>query len=197
MRIRRIPLTRGERPQPVPKVDVGAPEKIRRIRLAGLLIAAVVVSCGGGQDDLDAWLEEIGARPGRSPEALPRISHPEEFRYAAAGRRSPFAPIGPDTGDPSRTGADPGPDLAREREFLEHYSLDALRMVGSLRHASGLYGLMQTPDGLVHRLATGDYLGRNHGRVTHISAAEVHLVELVADGNGGYLQRPAAISLAD
>ena len=165
--------------------------------LAGLLVAAVAVSCGGEKDDLDAYLEEVRIRPGRSQEALPQIRHPDEFRYVTAGRRSPFAPIGPRTENPRRADAEPGPDLAREREFLEHYSLDALRMVGSLHHASGLYGLMQTPDGLVHRLATGDYLGRNHGRVTHISDGEVQLVELVADGSGGYLQRPAVILLAD
>ena len=171
--------------------------RIRRIPLVGLLVVAVTVSCGGEKDDLDAYLEEVRARPGRSPEALPQIRQPEEFRYLPSGRRSPFAPIGPSTEDTRRTGAEHGPDPAREREFLEHYSLDALRMVGSLRHASGLYGLMQTPDGLVHRLATGDYLGRNHGRVTHISDGEVQLVELVADGNGGYLHRPAVILLAD
>lgn len=171
--------------------------RIRRIPLAGLLVASVAVSCGGEKDDLGAYLEEVRARPGISPEALPQIRQPEEFRYVAAGRRSPFVPTGPSTEDTRRTGAEPGPDLAREREFLEHYSLDALRMVGSLRHASGLYGLMQTPDGLVHRLATGDYLGRNHGRVTRITDKEVQLVELVADGNGGYLQRPAVILLAD
>ena len=171
--------------------------RVRRIPLVGLLVAAVVVSCGGETDDLDAYLEEIRARPGLPPEALPEIRRSEEFRYVAAGRRSPFAPIGPRTEDSRRTGAERGPDLAREREFLEHYSLDALRMVGSLHHASGLYGLMQTPDGLVHRLAMGDHLGRNHGRVTRISDGEVQLVELVADGNGGYLQRPAVILLAD
>ena len=171
--------------------------RIRRIPLAGLLIVAVVVSCGGDTDDLDAYLEEVRALPGRSPEPLPQVRHPGDFRYVAAGRRSPFEPIGPGTEDSRRAGAEHGPDPEREREFLEHYSLDALRMVGSLRHASGLYGLMQTPDGLVHRLATGDYLGHNHGRVTRISDGEVQLVELVADGNGGYLQRPAVIPLAD
>ena len=171
--------------------------RFRRIPLAGLLVAAVVVSCGGETDDLDAYLEEVMARPGRSPEELPQVRSPEEFRYVAAGRRSPFEPIGPRTEDTRRADEEHGPDPAREREFLEHYSLDALRMVGSLRHASGLYGLIQTPDGLVHRLAMGGYVGRNHGRVTRITDEEVQLVELVADGNGGYLQRPAVILLAD
>ena len=165
--------------------------------LPGLLTAAAVVSCAGEPDDLAAYLEEVKARPGVPPGALPQIPRPGEFRYEAGERPSPFAPVAPGGEDTRRPGAEPAPDLAREPEFLERYSLEALRMVGSLRQESELYGLMQTPDGLVHRLATGDYLGRNHGRVIRISEEEVQLVELVADGNGGYLQRPAAISLAD
>ena len=182
MRIRRFPL---------------AGRSWRKVRVAGVLVAAALVSCGSEPDDLAAWLGEVKARPAMPVEALPQIRHPETFGYVAAGRRSPFAPLAPAAEDAGRVGAGPGPDLAREREFLEHYSLDALRMVGSLRSEAGLYGLMLTPDGLVHRLATGDYLGRNHGRVTGISGQEVQLVELVADGNGGYVQRSAVIALAD
>ena len=166
-------------------------------RAAGVLVGAALVSCGSEPDDLAAWLGEVKARAAMPVEALPQIQHPESFSYIAAGRRSPFAPLAPGAEDAGRVGAGPGPDLAREREFLEHYSLDALRMVGSLRSEAGLYSLMRTPDGLVHRLATGEYLGRNHGRVTSISEREVQLVELVADGNGGYRQRPAVIALAD
>lgn len=178
-------------------------------RVAGVLFAAALVSCGSEPDDLPAWLGEVRARPGVPLEAIPQFQHPESFSYVAAGRRSPFAPLAPGAEDAAKVGAGlgaedaggvgagPGPDLAREREFLEHYSLDALRMVGSLRSEEGLYGLMRTPDGLVHPLATGDYLGRNHGRVIGITEREVQLVELVADGNGGYLARPAAIALVD
>lgn len=169
----------------------------RKSRVAGVLVAAALVSCRSEPDDLAAWLGEVKARPVMPVEALPQIQSPESFSYVAAGRRSPFAPLAPEAEDAGRVGAGPGPDLAREREFLEHYSLDALRMVGSLRSEAGLHGLMLTPDGLVHRLATGDYLGRNHGRVTSISEQEVQLVELVTDGNGGYMQRSAAIALAD
>ena len=165
------------------------------VRVAAVM-AAASASCGQ-PDDLRAYLEEVGARPGHAAEALPHIQEPEEFSYEAGGRRSPFAPLGPATEDNRRAGAAPGPDLDREREFLEYHALDALRMVGSLRAGSVLYGLVRTPDGRVHRLATGDYVGLSHGRVVAISAREVQLVELVPDGNGGYRRRPAAVSLAD
>ena len=171
----------------------------RRARWLSVAICAIAgaASCGGQPDDFHAYLNEVRARPGAPLEALPQVREPEVFAYAAADRRSPFEPAVPASGVARQAAAGPGPDAAREREFLENYSLNALRMVGSVHTGAGRFGLMTTPDGLLHRLATGDYLGRNHGRVVGISEREVRLVELVADGNGGYLERPAAVDAAD
>ena len=44
------------------------------------------------------------------------------------------------------------PDQKRNREFLEQFSLDTLKMVGTLRLGGPIYGLVQTKDGLVHRV---------------------------------------------
>ena len=169
----------------------------RAIARSGVLLAAAAVSCGGEPDELATYIEQVKARPGAPVEALPQIQPEEQFVYEADGRPSPFAPVAPAAEEARQAESSSGPVLDREREFLERYSLDALRMVGSVRTEGGLFGLIRTPEGLVHRLAEGDYLGRNHGRVTSITEREVRLLELVADDSGGYLQRPAAISLAD
>jgi type IV pilus assembly protein PilP len=39
------------------------------------------------------------------------------------------------------------------------------------------------------------YLGQSDGRVTSVSDGRIELVELVPDGAGGWLERPAAISM--
>ena len=166
-------------------------------RPAGLLLAMAIASCGSEREGLAEYVEQVKARPGVPLPALPSIRQPEEYTFEPAGRRSPFAALAPVAEGARQAGTGPGPDLEREREFLEHYSLDALRMVGSVRTEGALFGLILTPEGLVHRLATGNYLGRNHGRVTSITEREVRLVELVAGANGDYLQRPAAVALAD
>ena len=166
-------------------------------RPAGLLLAMAIASCGSEREGLAEYVEQVKARPGVPLPALPSIRQPEEYAYESAGRRSPFAALAPVAEGARQAGTGPGPNFEREREFLEHYSLDALRMVGSVRTEGALFGLILTPEGLVHRLATGNYLGRNHGRVTNITEREVRLVELVADANGDYLQRPAAVALAD
>ena len=85
----------------------------------------------------------------------------------------------------------------RPREYLEQFPLDTLKMVGTLRLGAGNYGLVQTKDGLIHRVLPGNHLGQNDGRVMAVSDAKITLVEIIPDGLGGYLERPAALALAD
>ena len=40
-------------------------------------------------------------------------------------------------------------------------------------------------------------LGQNDGRITNITESEIALVEIISDGIGGYVERPAAVALAD
>jgi type IV pilus assembly protein PilP len=49
----------------------------------------------------------------------------------------------------------------------------------------------------VHRVKVGDYLGRNHGRVVGIDEAKVDVIEIVPDGEGGWLERPRSLALRE
>ena len=68
-------------------------------RLVSLLIAAgcVLTACGGDMADLDAYINEVKARPGGRIEPLPEITPYQSFAYVAdvEGLRSPFAPDTP------------------------------------------------------------------------------------------------------
>jgi type IV pilus assembly protein PilP len=50
---------------------------------------------------------------------------------------------------------------------------------------------------LIQRILPGNYLGQNDGRVTDISDGEIALVEIVPDGVGGYVERPAGLALSE
>jgi len=89
------------------------------------------------------------------------------------------------------------PSTRRNREFLEGFSLDTLRMMGTFKVASNFYGLVQSKDGLVHKVQPGNYLGQNDGKITDISASKISLVEIIPDGLGGYVERPASLALTD
>ena len=168
-----------------------------RTGLVLLLAAAGLAACGGDMDDLDQYINQVKARPGGRIEPLPEITPYESFTYKADqdGIRSPFVP------DTPQATAGPGngirPDTDRSREFLEQFPLDTLRMVGTLAMGDTTYGLVQTSDGLIHRVVPGNYMGQNDGRITKISESEIQLVEIISDGIGGYIERDAAISLSD
>jgi len=167
----------------------------------GLVLAAALVSiaaCGGDMDDLDQYINEVKSRPGGRIDPLPQIEPYEVFTYVAdvQGVRSPFVPDTPQV-DNSGVAGGIGPDPDRSREFLEGFPLDTLSMVGTLYIGETMYGLVQTSDGLIHRVVPGNYLGQNDGRIAGISESEIELVEIISDGIGGYIERDAAISLSD
>jgi len=173
----------------------------RNMTLARWIAVAVgavgLAGCGDGMDDLRAYIDEVKARPGGRIEPLPQIRPAPTFTYEAGDRRSPFMPDTPQRRVRNNPDAVEGPDPNRPREFLEQFPLDTLRMVGTLNVRGTTFGLVQGADGLIHRVTVGNHMGQNYGRITAISPSEIQLVEIVADGLGGYLERPAAIGLAD
>jgi type IV pilus assembly protein PilP len=56
---------------------------------------------------------------------------------------------------------------------------------------------VQTKDGLVHRVLPGNYIGQSEGRITEITSSKINVREIVPDGLGGYIERPAALALND
>jgi len=51
--------------------------------------------------------------------------------------------------------------------------------------------------GGVHRVKVGDYLGRNHGKILAIDESKIDVMEIVPDGEGGWLERPRSLSLKE
>jgi len=165
-----------------------------------LILAASMAlgACGGDMDDLEQYIDRIKAKPGGRIEPLPEITPYEVFTYRADkdGIRSPFVPESIQVaGGPADNGMRPDP--TRSREFLEGFPLDSLRMVGTMQLGETNFGLVQTSDGLVHRVTPGNYIGQNDGRIVTVGDAAIELVEIISDGIGGYLERDAAVALAD
>jgi type IV pilus assembly protein PilP len=160
---------------------------------------ALVAGCGGNTRDLQEYIDTVKARPGGRIEPLPEIRPAPIFTYEPGSRRSPFLPDTPQQRVSDDPNAVQGPDPNRPREFLEQFPLDTLRMVDTLSMGTqaGSYGLVQTSDGLIHRVSVGNHMGQNYGRILSISESEIQLVEIIPDGLGGFLERPAGLGLAD
>jgi type IV pilus assembly protein PilP len=70
-------------------------------------------------------------------------------------------------------------------------------MVGTVYQGKDLWALIRIPDGAVHRVRAGNYLGKNHGKVIKVEEMRVTLQELVENGFGGYKEQENAIALSD
>jgi type IV pilus assembly protein PilP len=165
-----------------------------RAPLVGLALAILVggalAGCSSRDDDLDNFINTTKHESGGRVEPLPEVKPYEAFVYTDQNLRSPFVP-----GGSGGASAGPRPDSHRAREFLENYSLDTLKMVGTLNLGGNHYGLVQTKDGRVHRVVLGEHMGTNDGKITDITPSKIALVEIIPDGLGGYLERPAALAL--
>lgn len=152
-----------------------------------------VSSSPGDAPNLERWVKEVKARPAPPLEPLPVMKQFETFEYAAQGMRDPFSDAwaNPDGGSGLR------PDPNRRKEPLESYPLDSLKMVGTMGGGANLVALVMAPDKVTYRIRPGAYMGQSDGRVTGVSDDRIDLIELVPDGAGGWLERPAALALDD
>jgi type IV pilus assembly protein PilP len=77
------------------------------------------------------------------------------------------------------------------------FALDSLKMVGTVGVGAGIEALVKDPGGVIHRVHSNEYMGQNYGRVTGIADDHIDLVELVPNGNGGWMERSASMGLGE
>jgi type IV pilus assembly protein PilP len=168
--------------------------------LCAIAMALVVSGCfrsisstPGDAPNLEKWVAEVKAKPAPPLDPLPVMQQFETFEYAAQDLRDPFSTAFTDEDD----GSGLRPDKVRRKQLLEQFPLDALDMVGTLGRGSGTVALVMAPDKVTYRVRPGAYMGQNDGRVTAVTEERIDLVELVPDGAGGWLERPASVALED
>ncbi len=185
----------------------GSPQR-RLNRLVGLVVAAAALPvylglsgcAGGSMSDLTAYVEEVRARKSTRIAPLPEIQVPEIYVYSASEMKDPFQPIveeEPDELVVVHTDNETAPPQNHIREELEYYPLDSLRMVGTLAMQEDMWALVTAPDGAVHRVQSGNYLGKNYGKITLVADDRVELTEIVPDGMGGWQEREAKLDLSE
>jgi len=164
-----------------------------RLLVAAALGTGLLAGCSSRDADLDNFLAETRREQPGGVQPLPEVKPQESFTYQAQSLRSPFVPGG--SGSSSAAGV--RPDSRRNREYLEQFALDSLKMVGTLEIGGRNFGLVQSKDGLVHRVLPGNYIGQNDGRVGTVTPSKINITEIVPDGLGGYMERPAALPLSE
>ena len=144
-------------------------------------------------DNLEAWVASEKAKPAPPLDPIPVMQQFETFIYNDLGMRDPFAaPV-----DTRSAASGPRPDPDRRKQPLEAYPLDSLNMVGTLGTGANLVALVMSPDKVTHRITPGTYVGQSDGKVTAVLPDKIVITELVPDGAGGWIERPASIALVN
>lgn len=171
---------------------------MKRITYILSLLPILLVACGGEEfQDLHDFVNNAGADMRGKVDPPPEIKPYEPFFYDnSEALPNPFAPRKQDL----RTSGLPGlnqPDLNRHREALEEFPLDGLKMVGFLQQGKTDFAVIRSPDGKLHRVKVGNYLGQNFGQITSIDETEVQLKEMIQDSAGDWSERMSSLQLVE
>lgn len=170
----------------------------------GVLVLLVLVGCNASPDDeaLRQWMVE--QRAATKPRVTP-ITEPKRFEpqgYTAETGIEPFNPLKlvqalrRDASSQVTNAALITPELARRKEPLEAYPLDAMVMVGSL-NKKGMPTALLKVESLLYQVRVGNYVGHNYGKITRISETSIQLREIVQDATGDWVERPTTLELQE
>ena len=178
--------------------------KHMRSVLATLFATVFLLSgCGSSKDeDVRQWManERNQTRPKVEPIPAPKQFKPEA--YTIEGTTEPFSKekltqaLKRDSAQVVANGALVAPELARRKEPLEAFPLDAMSLVGSINKAGQPVALVKV-DNLLYQVKQGSYLGQNYGKVMKIGETEVTLREIVQDAVGEWIERVATLQLQE
>lgn len=167
-----------------------------------LVFILTLTACQQEKTDLSLYVAKIKARPQVAIEPIPVFKPYERFEYVASELRNPF--LLPQSYLHSNALKNKAtidnvnrPDMDRLKEVLEQYDLVELSLVGALEQDI-IWALIRSPDGEIHRVQTGNYMGKNYGKIITISDTNIELKEMVPDGtgSGGYIYREQEILIA-
>lgn len=166
------------------------------------LMLFVLAGCVWVEDtgDLRAFVAESSSRPVGEIEPLPEFKPYEAFVYEGSSLRDPFRVMVPEVAYTPEEISEVYPDPNRIKDYLEQYAVDNLNMVGTITsplNADQFFALVRDPQGEVHRVVLGDYLGLDHGQIIALDERRIELTEIVSNGRGGWMKRPRTIVLPE
>ena len=168
---------------------------MRRALVFAVLASTLLTACSTGMSDLEQYVTEVKSRKTRQIEPIPQIKQYEAFAYVGGERRNPFVRAEPQK-DPNAPGSNIRPDPNRNPEPLEEFPLDGLRMLGTINKGKMVFALVKAPDNVVHRVTQGNHMGQNYGKIISVTETAIDLVEIIPDGFGGFMERPANLALS-
>ncbi len=162
-------------------------------------VMLALAGCFDDTSDIQQFMAEVKANTSAKIPPLPPVKDFEHLPYTSSELRSPFSMPSPDAYNQQPV-HQPGciqPDNQREKQALEQYAIDNLKMRGTLGHADELWALIEASDQSMHRISINDRLGLFHGKVIAVKPDYIEITEFIPDGSGCTVQRNSKLQLLD
>jgi type IV pilus assembly protein PilP len=166
-----------------------------------LAVSCILSGCFSSKDnELQQWMVE---QRGNTPAKVAPISAPKKFVPQAYTQQTAMEPFNnqkllqalrKDSSQSAANLALISPELARRKEALESFPLDAVSMVGTLDKKNLPVALLKV-DKLLYQAKVGNYVGQNYGRIVKISDTEIVLREIAQDASGEWIERKVNLQL--
>lgn len=164
-----------------------------------MMAVIMLTACSSSDEfaDIKAFMAEIEKKPKGQIAPLPEFEAYQPFTYGASNRRSPFEPpvVVPPLSEEQKKNVGVKPPVDHVKQYLERFNLASLNMVGTLQQDNSTWALIEDPNGGVHRVQVGDYMGTSWGKIESINDTRIDITEIVSDGSGGWLRRPRTVKL--
>ncbi|MDP4030386.1 MAG: pilus assembly protein PilP [Gallionella sp.] len=170
------------------------------------LAALLLTGCSSEEfQDLQDFVKNSGAGMRGKIDPPPEVKPYEPFIYNNEGNPQanppqaklpdPFKPRKPEL-QAGRSGMNQ-PDMERPKEALEEFPLENLKMVGYLSQHKIAHAVIRAPDGKLHRVKAGNYIGLNFGLISEVTDTEVIVKEKVQDSAGDWSDRVSSLQLLE
>lgn len=170
--------------------------------MGGLLAVVLLAGCDSHEQEVQQWMAQRRAETKPKVEPIPEPKKFTPQAYSEMAAVDPFSnqklaqALRRAAGQSAASSALVAPELARRKEPLESFPLDAMTMVGSMIRQGRPVALIRV-DNLLYQVRPGNYLGQNYGKITKVTETEVVLREIAQDAAGEWIERPATLQLQE
>lgn len=137
------------------------------------LLAGLASCTDDDTNDLVQYIQDARDTPAGTIPTLPERKITEPFIFEKRGGRNPFVAFDDKKEAEieeicaTENQVQPIPD--RKKEVLEDYSLDALKLAGSIGMDDDFWALIKANDSTIYKVQQGNYLGSDYGKITQFN----------------------------
>ncbi|KGY10744.1 pilus assembly protein PilP [Vibrio sinaloensis] len=166
-------------------------------KLALLGLSLFLLGCQANEESLDEFVAQVERKARQDVVDLKPVFDFQISAYQSHNQREPFVlPQAALVLNQPLAKADCWQPVQRRKTGqLERFPLSKLRLKGVMGSGGRVSALVQTPEGNVVKVSSGQYIGLNNGKVTHVADDYLKINETLPDGLGCWNKRSVKLAL--